>query len=131
MSARQLRHENDFDKMLKGALRARSLPVPGGFTDKVLKQIQSIDEQKMLAKVILQERLALAVCIIIPVATAVAVFAYPQIPTTAWMGLKSVFYTIAKQVALMPHYNWQFGLALLAVIAFAAYNVLELLFANR
>ena len=149
MSANNSRHEDSFDKMLKGALRAYTEPVPSDFADKVLKQARALDEQKILAKVVLQERLALAVCILIPGAAAAAVFAYPQILTTAWAGLKSmfsgipqipaatwaglksIFYGIAKQVALRPHYGWQFGAILVAAIGFAGYRVFDLLFADR
>jgi hypothetical protein len=131
MSANNSQYEDRFDKILKGALRARSQHVRSDFTDKVLKQVQTLDEQKILAKVILQERLALAACITIPLATTAAIFAWPQILTTAWTGLKSLFYGIAKQIALMPQYDWQFYLVLIAVAGFAAYSVFDLLFADR
>jgi len=131
MSANNSRHEDGFDKMLKGALRKHIVPVPGDFADKVLKQARALDEQKILAKVVLQERLALAACITVPLAAMVVLLFFPQITATTWAGLKSMFYGIAKQIALMPHYNWQFGAVLVAVIGFAAYSVLDLLFADR
>ena len=131
MSANNSQYEDRFDKMLKGALRARSQHVPGDFADNVLKQVQALDEQKILAKVVLQERLALAACIIVPVAAAAVVFAYPQILATGWIGLKSMFYSVAKQIALMPHYNWQLWAILAALTGFAAYSVFDLLFADR
>jgi len=130
MSADELRHEDKFDKMLKGALRAHVEPVRSDFADKVLRQVQALDEQKILAKVILQERLALAVCIIVPAAAAVVIFAFPQIPAVTWAGLKSMFYGIAKQIALMPHHNWRFWAVLVAVIGFAGYSIFDLLFAD-
>jgi len=131
MSANNSRHEDGFDKMLKGALRAHTVPVRSDFADKVLKQVQALDEQKILAKVILQERLALAACITVPLAAMAVLLFFPQIPATTWAGLKSMFYGIAKQIALMSHYDWQFGAVLIAVIGFAAFSVLNLLFADR
>jgi hypothetical protein len=131
MSANNSQDENRFDKMLKTALGARSQPVPADFADNVSKRVLALHEQKILAKVVLQERLALAVCIIIPLAAAVAIFAWPQILTTAWTGLQNLFYAIAKQIALMPHHDWQFWAALVAVAGFAAYSVFDLLFADR
>ncbi len=131
MSANNSQYEDRFDKMLKGALRARSEPVRSDFTNHVLKQVQALDEQKILAKVILQERLALATCITVPLAATAAIFAYPQILTTAWTGLQSLFYGIAKQFALMTQHDWQFCVALVAVAGFAAYSVFDLLFADR
>ncbi len=131
MSANNSRHEDSFDKMLKGALRAHVEPVRSDFAEKVLKQVQALDEQKILAKVVLQERLALAACIIVPAAATVVIFAFPQVPATTWVGLKSMFYGIAKQIALMPHHNRQFWAVLVAVIGFAGYSVLDLLFADR
>jgi hypothetical protein len=130
MSANNSRHEHSFDKMLKGALRAHVEPVRSDFADKVLKQVQALDEQKILAKVVLQERLALAACIIVPAAAAVVIFAFPQIPATTWACLKSMFYGIAKQIALMPHHNRQFWAVLVAVIGFAGYSIFDLLFAD-
>ena len=130
MSANNSRHEDSFDNMLKGALRAHVEPVRSDFADTVLRQVQALDEQKILAKVILQERLALAACIIVPAAAAVVIFAFPQVPAATWAGLKSMFYGTAKQVALMPHYNWQFGVVLVAVIGFAGYSIFDLLFAD-
>ena len=126
MSDDRLRQDDKFDKMLRGALRARSQPVRSGFADKVLKQVQALDEQKILAKVILQERLALAVCIIVPAAAAVVIFAFPQVPAATWAGLKSMFYGIAKQIALIPHHNRQFWAVLVAVIGFAGYSIFDL-----
>jgi hypothetical protein len=131
MSDDRLRQDDKFDKMLRGALRARSQPVRSDFADKVLKQVQTLDEQKILAKVILQERLALAVCIIVPVVAAAAIFAYPQILATGWIGLKSMFYSVAKQIALMPKCNWQFWAVIVAAIGFAGYSVFDLLFADN
>ena len=131
MSANNSQYEDRFDKILKTALRARSQHVPTDFADNVLKQVQALDEQKILAKVILQERLALAACITIPLAATAAIFAWPQILTTAWTGLQNLFYAIAKQIALMPHQDWQFYVVLVAVAGFAAYSVFDLLFADR
>lgn len=130
MSANNSRHKDSFDKMLKVALRAHTVPVPGDFADNILKQVQALDEQKILAKVVLQERLALAVCIIVPAAAVVVIFAFPQVPATTWAGLKSTFYGIAKQIALMPHHNWQFWAVLATTIGVAGYSVFDLLFAD-
>jgi hypothetical protein len=131
MPANNSQYEDRFDKMLKGALRARSQHVPADFADNVSKQIQALDEQKILAKVILQERLALAACITVPLAATAAILAWPQILTTAWTGLQYLFYGIAKQFALMTNHDWQFCVALVAVAGFAAYSVFDLLFADR
>ncbi len=130
MSANNSRHEDSFGKMLKGALRAHVEPVRSDFAEKVLKQVQAVDEQKILAKVVLQERLALAACIIVPAAAAVVIFAFPQVPAATLAGLKSMFYGIAKQIALMPHHNRQFWAVLVAVIGFAGYSIFDLLFAD-
>ncbi len=131
MSADKQQYENDFDKMLKGALRTRSGHVPGEFADNVLRRAQVLDEQKILAKVILQERLALAMCITIALAAIAAVVAYSQTLPTAWTGLKSLFYGIAKQIALMPQYDGLFGIVTAGVIGFAVYSFFNLLFADR
>ncbi|MHC4213896.1 MAG: hypothetical protein ACYSWP_11040 [Planctomycetota bacterium] len=131
MSVNNSQNENRFDKILKTALRAHIEHVPADFADNVSRRVLALHEQKILAKIILQERLALAACITIPLAATVAIFAFPQILTTTWTGLRNLFYAIAKQIALMPQYDWQFWAALVAVAGFAAYSVFDLLFADR
>ncbi|MFH1615440.1 MAG: hypothetical protein ABIG61_10220 [Planctomycetota bacterium] len=59
MSANNLQSENMFDQMLRRNLRKYIEPIRPDFTDNVLKQVKLWEEQKILSKILLQERLAL------------------------------------------------------------------------
>jgi hypothetical protein len=59
------RMDDNFDKALGKALKSHSGPVPYNFTERVLGQIRREHERKVLARVVLQERLALAGCIVL------------------------------------------------------------------
>lgn len=61
------RMDDNFDKALAKELKSHTGPVPYNFTERVLEQIRKEQEQKVLARVVLQERLALAGCIMLGV----------------------------------------------------------------
>lgn len=71
-------NRRDFDEMLGRALRSSSQPVPADFTEKMLKRIRQSEEQKVLARVVLQERLALAGCIALVAAAVLAGLVFPD-----------------------------------------------------
>jgi len=70
-------NEDRFDEMLGQSLRRHSEPVPADFTDKMLRQIKEAGEQEILARVVLQERLSLAGCIVFGVLAAFGVTVFP------------------------------------------------------
>jgi hypothetical protein len=53
---------NGFDRMLSQALQRHSESVPADFTALVLRRVEQTQEQRILARVVLQERLFLAGC---------------------------------------------------------------------
>lgn len=55
--------ERDFDEMLGQALRLSSEAVPADFTGRMLEQVRQLQERKILARIVLEQRLALAGCI--------------------------------------------------------------------
>ena len=63
--------DDSFDKALAKALKSHTGPVPYNFTEQVLEQIRREQEQKILARVVLQERLALAGCIVLGLITII------------------------------------------------------------
>jgi uncharacterized membrane protein len=70
-------NEDRFDEMLGEALRRHSEPVPADFTKKMLRQIKEAEEQEILARVVFQERVSLAGCIVFGVLAAVGVTVFP------------------------------------------------------
>lgn len=70
-------NEDRFDKMLGQSLRRHSEPVPAGFTERMLKQIEEAEQKEILARVVLQERLALAGCLIFGALSAIGITIFP------------------------------------------------------
>ena len=70
MATNKEKYEDTFGRQIKNSLRAHKEPVPKDFADNVLKRLRVREQQKLLAKVILQERLALAGCIMVPILAA-------------------------------------------------------------
>ena len=88
MQADNPKYKDGFDKMLHKALVEHKEPVRADFADDMLQELNKRKQQKILAKVILQERLTLAACILVPVSALVAMFTCPQAVTglSAWLN---------------------------------------------
>ena len=66
-------YDNEFDKMLTESLQKYHQPVPVDFAEKMLKQIRQDEEKQILERVVMQEKLALASCIVLAVVSVIAV----------------------------------------------------------
>ena len=62
MDQNKYHNADNFDGMLADALQKHTEPVRPGFTDKILKQVDTLEQQKLLARIVMQERLALTGC---------------------------------------------------------------------
>jgi len=138
MLADRINKDDKFDKMLGRALRSSSEPVPADFTKRMLRRIRQAEEQKILARVILQERLALAGCIVFGAAAIVAVVAFPG-------AIAAVFQSAAGSLtarggALVDRIpqtietvrgQWQLYTVLAAIAGFAVYSIVDLLAGDR
>ena len=125
--------ERDFDRLLQWTLRSSSEPVPADFTPRMLKQIKESQERKILARIVLQQRLALAGCIAL---VAVAVLG-PMLLTDTFTGVlqgKAAGFTDQWRTVLdkIPPAldavlgQWQLYVVLAGVLGFAAYSFTEL-----
>jgi len=130
--------EHDFDMMLGRALRSSSEPVPADFAGRMLKQIRQSREREVLARIVLQERLALTGCIVL---LAVAVLA-PMMLSDSVAGVlqgKAAGFAQECRVLLdkLPtavEAVWgrpRLYAILGATIAFAAYCLVALFFGDR
>ncbi len=63
MDQNKYHNADNLGALLAGALQKHTEPARPGFTDKILKQVDVLEQQKLLAKIIMQERLALAGCV--------------------------------------------------------------------
>jgi hypothetical protein len=138
MLADRLNKDDKFDEMLGRTLRSYSPSVQADFTERMLGRIRQAEEQKILARVILQERLALAGCIVFGAAAIVAVAAFPD-------AIAAVFQSIAGSLAerggalvdRIPQTietvrgKWQLYTVLAAMSGFAVYSLADLLLGDR
>jgi hypothetical protein len=131
-------NEDKFDQMLERALQKHSEPVPADFTERMLRRIEEAEEQQVLARVVLQERLALAGCIVLGAAAIVAVVAFPG-AVAAVLGSIAGSFTeqsgalIGKipQTIEAVRGEWQFYAVPGVVLVFAVYSLVDLLLGDR
>ena len=118
---------------LTRALQRHREPVPADFTAKVLRRLRQAQERKILACVILKERLALAGCIIFSCIAFVVVRVFPEIAEVVLRNIaKFVTYkgeALADrilQTIIAFSTDWQTYTILAVALGFAAYNIFEL-----
>ncbi len=130
--------ERDLDRILGRSLRSFSQPVPADFTARILARARESQERRILARVVLQQRLALAGCIGL---VAVAVLA-PMLLTDSIAGvLQGNAAGFAEQCRTfldkLPTAveavwgQWQRYTVLGAVFGFAAYCLASLFLRDR
>lgn len=131
-------NEDKFDRMLGRALQKHSEPVPADFTERMLRRIEEAEKRQVLARVVLQERLALAGSIILGIAAIVVVVFFPGRVTGF---LSSVGGSFTEQgsalIGGIPQAmeavrgQWQFYTVVGAVFGFAVYSLVDLLLGDR
>ena len=130
----ELKDRLDFEPDgLTRALQRHREPVPTDFTDKVLRKLRQAQEQKILARIVLRERLALAGCIIFSCIAFVAVRVFPEIAEVILQSIaKVVTYKGEALADRIPQTiiafstDWQTYTILAVALGFAAYNIFEL-----
>jgi hypothetical protein len=127
-----------FDKMLRQALKKHSEPVPADFTTRMMSNVEETSRQKMLAAVILRERLAIAACITVAVLTAVVAIGFPGVAAGVFdrvaAGLvdqSRAFIEGLPTTAKAVSGAWRFVAAIAAVVGFCIYGLIDSLFGDR
>ncbi len=138
MLADKLNKDDKFDRMLGRTLRSFSPSVPTDFTERMLGRIRQAEEQKILARVVLQERLALAGCIVFGAAAIVAVAAFPDTITAVFQSIAGSFTERGSalvdkipQTIETVRSQWQLYTVLAAMGGFAVYSLVDLLLGDR
>jgi hypothetical protein len=131
-------NEDKFDLMLARALQRHSEPTPADFAERMMTAIEQAEQQRILAAVVLQQRLALAATVLFGVITIIAVVLFPA-------AIAGVFRTITGAVGEQTNMwldripqavetvrsRWQFYTVLAAVFGFAVYSLMDLLLGDR
>ena len=115
-----------FDKFLKDSLKQYSQPVPIDFPQRMLSRLQQLEQQKALKQVVLQERLLMAACILLPIAGGILALMFPNFLMTL-SQLPETLYFLAKETAVNMVKQWQLWIIYTVIAAFvlyAAYDVL-------
>jgi ABC-type microcin C transport system permease subunit YejE len=119
-------NENKLDKILRRTLRAPLQPSPADFTERVLKQIRTVEERRILAKVVWQERLALAGCIAVAVAGIAAAVTFAVIDGGFTPTVQLLIYRISENIQTFSS-QWQLYTVFAGMFVFAGYSLIDLL----
>ena len=87
-------------------------------------------EQKILAKVVLQERLALAGCIVLVILSIITIPVFSQAAEMSIAGLHNLRSIIIKSAPAIKS-QWQLWIVFASAIGYAAYNILDMFLADR
>jgi len=131
-------NEDKFDQKLGRALQKHLEPVPADFTERMLRRIEEAEQRQVLARVVLQERLALAGSIILGIAALVVVVFFPS-TVTGFLGSIGGSFTeqSSSLIGRIPQAieavrgQWQFYTVMGAVFGFAVYSLADLLLGDR
>ena len=122
-----------FDKRLSQALQGHSEPVPADFTDRMLRQIDSAENRRILARVVMEERLTLAGCIVLGIMAIVAVVVFPGIAVSLKELVGTSLNQITQAIGAVLHgtpdggYEWQLYMVFAGVFGFAVCSLVDLL----
>ncbi|UCC23117.1 MAG: hypothetical protein JSW23_03390 [Planctomycetota bacterium] len=119
-------NKDEFDEMLGAELRQHTEPVPPDFTAKMLRRIREAEERRILARVVLQERLALAGCVALGAAVIVLAVVYPGIADALTQQVAGLGDKLTKTVSA-ARLDWQILVVFAGVLGFAAYGLWDLL----
>jgi hypothetical protein len=114
MSADRL-NEDKLDEMLRRTLQAS-----------VLKQVRAVEEQRILAKVVWQERLALAGCIAVAIAGIAAAAIFAAIDGGFTPTVQLLIYQTGQAVKTFSS-QWQLYVLFAGVFVFTGYSLIDLL----
>ena len=120
-----------FGKMLTNALHEHKEPVRPGFTDKVMTKIDVLEQQRILKGIVLRERISLAACIVISLATVGSILAFSKAMVANLSQLAQGLNTVIAQAETGIQQNWQISLVVFGVIAFMVYGSYDLFFAKN
>jgi hypothetical protein len=118
--------KDKFDAMLREGLKLHRETTPADFTERILMQVRKAEQQRILSRVILQKRLALAAGIVLGVGVVIAAGAFPQAAGEATRQL-TAFWGSVKRSAVGISYQWQLYAAFAGLFGYAAYNLWDML----
>jgi hypothetical protein len=116
--------EDAFDKMLKSGLKKHIEPDRPDFKEGLLRQIETRRQQKILAEIVFEERLALAGCLISPLAAVTVFLFFPEIPRAVSGWVQNLF-AISLQTILNYVSEIQLWYILIIITGIALYCIFD------
>ena len=122
--------DDAFGNVLKKSLRRHAEPHRSGFTEHVLKQVELLEEQKLLRRIVWQGRLVLGACVACCVVFLFAAVIYPELidGILTWPG--KLFDIVIAAGALIEA-EWQVCVICLAAMGMVAYNLVQVRLARN
>ena len=116
--------DDDFDNYLKKNLKQYVEPRHAGFTEQVLKQVELLEEQKLLRRVVWQGRLVLGAGVACCVAFLFAAVIYPELidGILTWPGK---LFDIVNAAGTLIEAEWQLLVVCLVAMGMVAYNLIQ------
>ena len=133
-------NEDKFDEILGQSLRRHSEPVPPGFTERTLSQIEEAVQKEILARVVWQERLALAGCLVFGALAVIGVTVFPGRIAGVLRGIatgftergRAVVDGIGQTISIETvRSEWQLYAILALVLGFAVFSLVDMLVGDR
>lgn len=133
-------NDDKFDEMLGQSLRRHSEPVPADFAERMLRQIKEAEQRQILARVVLQERLSLAGCIVFGVLAVVGITVFPGRIAGILRSIAAGFAErggayidgIGQSISIETvRSEWQLYTILALVLGFALYCFVDMLVGDR
>jgi hypothetical protein len=118
------KNEYRFDEMLKKSLKKHREPVRQDFAQELLAKIQKLEQQKVLEKVVREERVLSAAYILLPIAAIVIIFAFPNLAIESARLLAKLYSLIILSAKIfMSH--WQLWICYILTAAACLYAFYE------
>lgn len=122
MDQNKYRKADNFDGLLADALKKHTEPIRPGFTGNILKKVEKIEQQKLLAKIVMQERIALAGCVTLTISLlSVLIFFGNDFAIILTKALQNIHNTS------IPSPNWEMILVVSLTIASVLYAFSDIL----
>jgi len=120
-------NEEKFDALLRRSLQSHIAYVPNGFTENVLESVKQAEQQKILRRVILEERLTLAACITLTALALITAMALPALGVNAASMAEVLTGKISEGVVSILNGQNLYYVIFAAIFIYIAYALLELL----
>lgn len=125
MDPKKYHSADEFDKMLSESLKRHSEPVRPKFTANVISKLEQEQQQQLLAKIVMQERLAIASCVAVGmVLLSGIIFLWKDILTAlsnSWNGLED---TTNKALTYCSS-DWNLTIIFVVTTVFILYALLD------